>query len=143
MWLMQDVPIRWNLTYLMLESTIYYKRVLCSFACIDRNFQHRPTSSQWEKAQIVTIFLKAFYDLTCIFLGLKYPTSNLFFPNLLGVIHYWNNTWEVRIWSWKIWLKKYIQNLKSKIEAITFCYDMVFEKHSFQLENFRKKKHFF
>ncbi|KAK3225169.1 hypothetical protein Dsin_005031 [Dipteronia sinensis] len=84
MGLKQDVPTRWNSTYLMLQSAIYYRRAWCSLELSDNNFKHCPCPSEWEKVQKITSFLQYFYDITCVFSGTKYPTSNLFFPKVFS-----------------------------------------------------------
>ena len=38
--LCHDVPTRWNSTYLMLKSALYYKRVLSHLEIVDSNFTH-------------------------------------------------------------------------------------------------------
>ncbi|XP_058181153.1 zinc finger BED domain-containing protein RICESLEEPER 2-like [Rhododendron vialii] len=78
--LRQDVPTRWNSTYLMLASAIYYRRAFCQLQLSDSNFKHCPSQEEWGRAEKICQFLKVFYDATCIFSGSKYPTSNLYFP---------------------------------------------------------------
>jgi hypothetical protein len=42
--LKQDVPIRWNSTYLMLESVIYYRSAFSYLEMTDSNYKHCPTA---------------------------------------------------------------------------------------------------
>ncbi|KAF7152618.1 hypothetical protein RHSIM_Rhsim01G0147200 [Rhododendron simsii] len=83
--LRQDVPTRWNSTYLMLASAIYYRRAFCQLQLSDSNFKHCPSQEEWGRAEKICQFLKVFYDATCIFSGSKYPTSNLYFPKVCAI----------------------------------------------------------
>ena len=80
--LSQDVPTRWNSTYLMLESAIFYRRAFCHLELSDSNYKSCPTSEEWEKIEKICTFLGVFYEITRVFSGSKYPTSNLFFPSV-------------------------------------------------------------
>ena len=83
--LRQDVPTRWNSTYLMLESVLYYKRAFIHLQRTDANYVHCPTSEEWARTERIFRFLRVFYEVTCAFSGTKYPTANLYFPNVLKV----------------------------------------------------------
>ncbi|XP_060675775.1 zinc finger BED domain-containing protein RICESLEEPER 2-like [Ziziphus jujuba] len=80
--LRQDVPIRWNSTYLMLESALYYRRAFCHLELSDSNYKSCSSSHEWEKIEKISRFLGLFYDITCIFWSTKYPTSNLYFSSV-------------------------------------------------------------
>ncbi|KZV37398.1 hypothetical protein F511_01266, partial [Dorcoceras hygrometricum] len=45
----QDVPTRWNSTYLMLSSVIYYRRAFNHLRLADTNFVHCPSIDEWGK----------------------------------------------------------------------------------------------
>ncbi|KAK2660001.1 hypothetical protein Ddye_006534 [Dipteronia dyeriana] len=49
MGLKQDVPTRWNSTFHMLQSAIYYRHAWYSLELSDNNFKHCPSPSEWEK----------------------------------------------------------------------------------------------
>ncbi|XP_026400559.1 zinc finger BED domain-containing protein RICESLEEPER 2-like [Papaver somniferum] len=81
----QDVKTRWNSTYLMLDSCILYKPVFSHLKLVDSDYEDCPTDEEWEQIEVVTKFLKVFHDLTKIFFGSKYPTSNLYFERICQV----------------------------------------------------------
>jgi len=59
--LCQDVPTRWNSTYFILESALYYKRVFSHLQVVDSNFIHCPRMDEWAKIEKICGFLKVFY----------------------------------------------------------------------------------
>ena len=69
----------------MLESALYYKKVFNHLEVVDGNFVHCPRHDEWSKIEKLCGFLKVFYEVTCAFSGSKYPTSNLYFPNIVRV----------------------------------------------------------
>jgi hypothetical protein len=83
--LRQDVPTKWNSTYLMLESAIHYRCVFSYLEMIDSNFKHCPTALEWEKVNDIGTFFACFYFATCEFSGTKYPTANLYFPAVFTI----------------------------------------------------------
>ncbi|KAB2045172.1 hypothetical protein ES319_D01G141800v1 [Gossypium barbadense] len=84
--LRQDVCERWNSTYLMLESSLYYKDVLDYWGQRDKDYQMFSLSNEeWRNIAILCKFLKVFYDVTCIFSGSNYPKGNLYFKGVRKV----------------------------------------------------------
>ena len=83
--LKQDLPTRWNSTFLMLSSALYFRTALEHLELTDSNFKTCPSTFEWERVEQLCKFLKPFYELTCLFSGTKYPTANLFFPSLLEI----------------------------------------------------------
>ncbi|XP_026428804.1 zinc finger BED domain-containing protein RICESLEEPER 2-like [Papaver somniferum] len=81
----QDVKTRWNSTYLMLDSCLVYRGVFSHLKEVDPDYKHCPNDEEWEQIDVVTKFLKTFYDLTTLFSGSKYPTSNLYFEGVCQV----------------------------------------------------------
>ncbi|KAF7817627.1 zinc finger BED domain-containing protein RICESLEEPER 2-like [Senna tora] len=78
----QDVPTRWNSTYLMLESALSFREAFAHLSEIDSNFKSCPSDAEWDMVERISKFLKPFYEITTLFSSTKYPTTNLFF---LGV----------------------------------------------------------
>jgi hypothetical protein len=78
--LRQDMPTIWNLTYLMLESVIHYRRAFAYLEMTDKNYTFCPNALEWEKVNDISSFLGCFYRATCAFSGTKYLTVNLYFP---------------------------------------------------------------
>ncbi|KAL5581789.1 hypothetical protein UlMin_014231 [Ulmus minor] len=56
----QDVATRWNSTYLMLNSALFYRRVFQHLALVDSNYKKCPSSEEWERVEKVHKFLKVF-----------------------------------------------------------------------------------
>ncbi|XP_052622628.1 zinc finger BED domain-containing protein RICESLEEPER 2-like [Lactuca sativa] len=83
--LMQDVPTRWNSTYMMLSCSLYYRLAFSHHSLSDSNFHDCPSSDEWERVEKMGRFLNVFYHTTLQFLGSLYPTSNLYFPQIFGI----------------------------------------------------------
>ena len=47
--LRQDVPTRWNSTFLMIENALYYRRAFCHLELTDSNYKNCPTIDEWSK----------------------------------------------------------------------------------------------
>ncbi|CAL2229055.1 unnamed protein product [Prunus armeniaca] len=54
---------------------------------IDSNFSSCPSPQEWIKVEKISKFLGYFDDVTCLFSGTKYPTSNIFFPKVFIIQH--------------------------------------------------------
>ncbi|XP_026428192.1 zinc finger BED domain-containing protein RICESLEEPER 2-like [Papaver somniferum] len=65
----QDVKTRWNSTYLMLDSCLVYRSVFAHLKEVDSDYTDCPTDEEWDQIEVVTKFLKTFYDLTTLFSG--------------------------------------------------------------------------
>jgi len=82
-----DMPVRWNSTYKMIETALYFQPVLEHLSERDSTFKSNfyPSCTEWAKLDAMKKFLKVFYDATCVFSGTKYPTSNLYFRSVFMV----------------------------------------------------------
>ncbi|KAM3376037.1 hypothetical protein P3S68_014751 [Capsicum galapagoense] len=78
----QDMPIRWNSTYQMIESALAYQQAYNHYDLINPNFRHGLLENEWKKVETVAIFLRPFYDITTLLSGSKYPTANLYLSNV-------------------------------------------------------------
>ncbi|KAL2247812.1 UNVERIFIED_CONTAM: hypothetical protein Sindi_2633500 [Sesamum indicum] len=86
--------IRWNSTYLMLETAISLKIAFDAYEDVDltyktdlsrQPFDGIPTDYDWERAKVLVKFLKYFYILTLGISCALYVTSNLIFREICEV----------------------------------------------------------
>ncbi|XP_059627350.1 zinc finger BED domain-containing protein RICESLEEPER 1-like [Cornus florida] len=49
-------------------------------ALSDSNYKHCPSKDEWSKVEKICNFLGEFYNVTKVFSGTKYATTNLYFP---------------------------------------------------------------
>ena len=75
--LQQDVPTRWNSTYLMLDSALPYQAAFHRLQRVDGLYEHCPSDYEWMKIKKVAEFLQPFYEMTLLVSGSYYPTANL------------------------------------------------------------------
>nr|KAJ0215066.1 hypothetical protein LSAT_V11C300141650 [Lactuca sativa] len=80
-----DCPTRWNSTYMMLKVALMYKEVFGSLKQRDSQCKTFPNSFDWENAQEICGRLELFDNVTSIFFGTKYPTTNLYFPKICEI----------------------------------------------------------
>ncbi|GKB73682.1 zinc finger BED domain-containing protein RICESLEEPER 2-like protein [Tanacetum coccineum] len=81
----QDAVTRWNYTYLMLDCALVYRRAFVLLGKLDKTFKTCPTQDEWTRIEAIAMFLKPFYDITKLFSGTKYSTSNLYFHNVYKI----------------------------------------------------------
>ncbi|XP_017972506.1 PREDICTED: zinc finger BED domain-containing protein RICESLEEPER 3 [Theobroma cacao] len=55
--LKQDVPTRWNSTFLMLESALYFRLAFSHLEISDSNFNHSPSKDEWDRIEKLSKFL--------------------------------------------------------------------------------------
>ncbi|KAF7153098.1 hypothetical protein RHSIM_Rhsim01G0156000 [Rhododendron simsii] len=77
-----DCPTRWNSTYLMLLTAIKYRSAFGRLRLKDPQYKCCPNDDDWNMAIDICERLKVFYEVTLLFSGTSYPTSNLFFKSV-------------------------------------------------------------
>lgn len=83
--LLLDCPIRWNSTYLMLETALEYRGAFSLLQDQDPSYTSALTDTEWEWASSVTGYLKLFVEITNVFSSNKCPTANMYFPEICDV----------------------------------------------------------
>lgn len=68
--LRQDVPTKWNYTFPMFESVLFYHCAFCHLDLSNSNFKHCLSTSKCIRGLV----LLGFYDATCDFSGTNYCT---------------------------------------------------------------------
>nr|XP_009624860.1 zinc finger BED domain-containing protein DAYSLEEPER-like [Nicotiana tomentosiformis] len=66
----------------MLESALLYRQAYIHYNLLDTDFRYGLSEDEWKRLKIIAKFLKPFYDITTLFSGCKYPTANLYLPNV-------------------------------------------------------------
>lgn len=83
--LVLDSPIRWNSTYLMLETALEYRGAFSLLQEHDPGYTSALTDTEWELANSFTGYLKLFVEITNVFSGNKFPTANIYFPEICDI----------------------------------------------------------
>ncbi|KAL9438311.1 hypothetical protein AB3S75_024061 [Citrus x aurantiifolia] len=156
--LRQDVPTRWNSTYIMLDCALYYKSAFFHLALSDSNYKYCPSEDEWNKLERINNFLVLFYEITCIFSGSKYPTSNLYFPKVFAAYvtlrEYSENGDGYMKDMGKRMLEKFLKywsdfctiltiavilDPRYKLQFVEWAYKKVYGENSKELKNIREK----
>ncbi|XP_010556070.1 PREDICTED: zinc finger BED domain-containing protein RICESLEEPER 1-like [Tarenaya hassleriana] len=121
--LLLDVSTRWNSTYMMLKIAIKYERAFNSLQLLDRNYKYNPSTQEWQRGIKICEFLEPFYEITNLFSGSKYPTSNLYF---------------FQVWRIECLLKDYMKNeedqmIQSMANNMKGKFDKYWEEYSVTL----------
>ena len=82
-----DVPTRWNSTYVMLDSALFYRRAFIHLHLRDSNYRHCHSQEKWSKVEKISNLLRVFHKVTCLFSGTSYPIANLYFPQVFLIQH--------------------------------------------------------
>ncbi|KAI9114764.1 hypothetical protein K1719_014462 [Acacia pycnantha] len=84
-YLILDNQMQWNSTYSMLETALEFRDVLTLLRENDNAYRISLSNVEWERATAVTSYLKYFADVTNVLTRSKYPTANIYFPELCDV----------------------------------------------------------
>ncbi|KAG4164011.1 hypothetical protein ERO13_D01G209133v2, partial [Gossypium hirsutum] len=124
--LRQDVCVRWNSTYLMLESSLYYKDVLDYWGQRDKDYQIFALSNEeWRNVAILCKFLKVFYDVTCVF-SVKGPYSFLT-PMVRQMQEKFNKYWA----EYSLILScAAILDPRYKLNYVQYCFTTIYGDHA-------------
>ncbi|XP_072087004.1 zinc finger BED domain-containing protein RICESLEEPER 2-like [Arachis hypogaea] len=77
-----DCKTRWNSTFFMLEVAIMYRDVFERLSLRESQYKSLPSEKDWDMADEIFQRLRIFFDVTELFSGTTYPTSNLYFPKV-------------------------------------------------------------
>lgn len=80
-----DCPVQWNSTYMMLEAAVEYKGAFSLLQKHDPSYTVALSETEWEWASAVTGYIKLFLEVINVFIGNKYPTANIYFPELCDI----------------------------------------------------------
>lgn len=117
--LVQDLPIRWNSTYLMIESALRYKYAFLSLGLFDSKYILCPSNEEWGRVERIAEFLQPFYEMTELFSGTQYPTANLYFMNV----------WKIQVMLQEV-MKSGDLDLKNMAKSMKPKFDKYWEDYS-------------
>lgn len=83
--LLLDCPMRWNSTYVMLETALAYRAAFSLLQEHDSAYTAVLSEEEWEWLNSVTGYLKLFVDITNEITSNKSPTANIYFPEICAV----------------------------------------------------------
>lgn len=107
--LLFDCPIRWNSTYLMLETALEYRGAFSLLQEHDPDYISALTDTEWEWASSVTGYLKLFLEITNVFSANKFPTANMYFPEVCDV--------HIQLIEWCKSPDKFLSSMAVKMKA--------------------------
>lgn len=144
-----DCKTKQNSTYVILSTTIPYKKVFERLKQLDMQFNYAPTAVDWNFTSTICEKLSLFSELTKIFSRTKYVTANIFFLKICEVkIHMnkWLGCGDPIIEAMSIeMIKKFnkywsdihglmaiaiILNLHGKITILHSCYIALFDEEN-------------
>ena len=117
-----DNPSQWNSTYSMLEVALEFKDVLILLQENDTAYKVCLSDVEWERVTAVTSYLKLFVEVINVFTKSKYPTANIYFPELCDV--------KLHLIEWSKNSDEFISSLASRLRS---KFDEYWEKCSLGL----------
>ena len=79
-----DMPVRWNSTYLILDSCLPYANIISYFVANNRSL-HYLVENNWQIAKVFYSFLKKFYQSTLQLSDVYYPISPLVIHTIVKI----------------------------------------------------------
>ncbi|XP_022749311.1 zinc finger BED domain-containing protein RICESLEEPER 1-like isoform X2 [Durio zibethinus] len=105
--LVLDYPIRWNSTYVMLETAVEYRNVFCHLPELDLDLALN--DEEWEWTSSVTVYLRLFIEIINVFSGNKCSTANIYFPEICHV--------HIQLIEWCKSPDNFLSSLAAKMKA--------------------------
>ncbi|WCJ24851.1 Zinc finger BED domain-containing protein RICESLEEPER 2 [Euphorbia peplus] len=115
-------PSQWDSTYFMLEAALDYRWAFSLLQEQDSTYVMCPTELEWERARVITSYLKHFVEVTNVFVKNKNATANVYFPEICDI--------HLRLIDWCKNPDEYICSLAVKMKN---RFDEYWEKCSFAL----------
>ncbi|KAL0370775.1 UNVERIFIED_CONTAM: Zinc finger BED domain-containing protein DAYSLEEPER [Sesamum angustifolium] len=115
------MPVKWNSTYLMLDSVVLYSLAFCQLKLVDPKYKWYPSLEEWSRVEKIMRFLKPFHEMTKLFSGHRYPTSNLYF------LYVWRIQMllQEHMVSMDLAISGMAKDMKSKFDKYWECYSVV------------------
>uniref|UniRef100_A0A452YAF5 HAT C-terminal dimerisation domain-containing protein n=1 Tax=Aegilops tauschii subsp. strangulata TaxID=200361 RepID=A0A452YAF5_AEGTS len=106
-----DCKTRWNSTFIMLDIALPYRLVFERLKEKDKQYEWLPSSEEWAFATDVVERLRLFYEVTELFSGTGYVTTNVYFPKICEI--------KMKMRQWETSSNEIVQNM-TKSMAVKF-----------------------
>ncbi|KAL6144248.1 hypothetical protein ACLB2K_054943 [Fragaria x ananassa] len=80
-----DNPLQWNSTYAMVEIALEYRALFALLQENDPVYTMYPSDIEWDRATVITSYLKHFVEMINAFTRFKSPTANLYFHEICSL----------------------------------------------------------
>lgn len=80
-----DNPLRWDSTYVMLETALEYREAFSALQESDPVYTMCPSDVEWDRTNVISSFLKLFVEVANVFTRNKLATANVYFPEVCDV----------------------------------------------------------
>ncbi|XP_028952706.1 zinc finger BED domain-containing protein RICESLEEPER 2-like [Malus domestica] len=111
--LVLDCKTKWNSMYVMLTTALVYKDVFPRLKQCEPSYKNVPSEEDGAKTNMIAEKLEIFHQVTELFSGIKYPTSNLYFPNV----------YQIRI-------AISILDLRFKMKLIEYYFSLIYKENA-------------